>query len=87
MTARAICPLCDSMAKVAENPGIAARRFNCPVCGVFLISDDLLKTMRTEPHWKDTRAILSKPARRASDHGRPLHMLNKADVKRAIPAE
>jgi len=68
-----ICPLCQSAA-IAIPLHASSWRYTCPTCGIFEFRDDVLESFPTEEHWDETRLLLSKVARSASDEGQPLKL-------------
>lgn len=79
----AVCPLCRSAA-LAVPLNNSSWRYTCPTCGTFELSDFATQTFGTQDHWDETRLLLSKAARKASDEGHPLKLKDEESLLRAI---
>lgn len=77
------CPLCRSAAlAVALNN--SSWRYTCPKCGTFELWDFAIHTFGSQDHWEETRLLLSKAARRASDEGHSLKLKDEESLLEAI---
>ena len=79
----AICPLCRPAAHTVplDNSGW---RYTCPTCGTFEYWDFATAKFGTREHWDETRLLLSKAARKASDEGNPLKLRDEESLLRAL---
>jgi hypothetical protein len=78
-----VCPLCRSAAP-AILVGRSAWRYTCPTCGTFDLWDFGTDMFGTQGHWDETRLLLSKAARKASDEGHPLKLKDEESLRQAI---
>ena len=82
---RDACPLCGFQADTIHNSGGLLKSWGCKTCGYFQITDDLLFALAAEKDWQQTRALLSKAVRAATNRGKKSLILRAASsVKRAI---
>jgi predicted RNA-binding Zn-ribbon protein involved in translation (DUF1610 family) len=81
----AVCPLCRSAALVIPLDK-SSWRYTCPRCGTFELRDFAIQTFGTQEHWEQTRLLLSKAARKASDEGHPLNLKDEESLLEAIAA-
>ena len=79
----AVCPLCRAAA-LAVTVDNTAWRYACPTCGTFELWDFTTEMFGTQEHWDETRLLLSKAARKASDEGHPLKLRDENSVLQAI---
>jgi hypothetical protein len=79
----AVCPLCRSVA-LAVPLNISASRYTCATCGTFELWDFATHLFGTQEHWEETRPLLSKAARKASDEGHPLKLKDEESLLEAI---
>ena len=79
----AVCPLCRSTALVVPLDK-SSWRYTCPTCGTFELWDFAIQTFGTQEHWDETRLLLSKAARKASDEGQPLQLKDEESLLQAI---
>jgi hypothetical protein len=79
----AVCPLCRSVA-FAVPLNISASQYRCLTCGTFELWDFGTHIFGTQEHWDETRLLLSKAARKASDEGHPLKLKDEESLLEAI---
>ena len=78
------CIVCDSDANYTDDrrtslkPRILMKRVECPKCGIYSISYDLLFSP-AQPYWEN-RVRLSKALRLASDRGNPAYLGTPKDI-------
>ena len=79
----AVCPLCRSAALVVPLDK-SSWRYTCATCGTFELWDFAIQKFGSQELWDETRLLLSKAARKASDEGHPLKLTDEESLLRAI---
>jgi hypothetical protein len=83
---RHVCHVCRSSATVTDEPVIAAKRLDCPQCGMYTISNNFFAYVSADEHWHQVKPLLSLALRWASDHSSPVVLHDGGDVGATIAA-